>query len=97
MGIVGLIINAVSGIIGGNATGAAWKDKSLGAVGNTIAGLIGGVAGGYILQAVNLLNATGAGNMTIGNILGQVGGGVVGGGILTAIVGWIKSAMSKKS
>jgi uncharacterized membrane protein YeaQ/YmgE (transglycosylase-associated protein family) len=97
MDIIGLLTNVVSGVIGGNAAGATWKDKSLGAVGNSIAGLVGGVAGGYILQAVNVLNTMGAGNLTLGNIAGHVGVGVVSGGILTAIVGAVKEAMNKKS
>lgn len=97
MDIMTLIINAVSGLVGGNALGAAWKDKSLGVIGNSLAGLIGGAAGGYILQAVGLLNAVGMGDMTIGGILGSVGGGLVGGGVLTAICGFIKNALTKKS
>lgn len=97
MDIIGLIVNAVSGLIGGNAMGAAWKDKSLGALGNSLAGLIGGAAGGYILQAVNLLHTVGADNLTLGNILGHAGAGLVGGGALTAIVGAIKDAMNKKA
>lgn len=97
MGMLSLIINAVSGLIGGNAAGAAWKDKSLGVIGNSIAGLIGGVAGGYILQAVGLLHSVGLDTATVGSFMGDAGAGVVGGGVLTAIVGVIKDAIAKKS
>lgn len=95
MDIVGMIVNLISGAVGGNIAGAALKDKTLGAIGNTIAGAIGGAAGGYILQAVNILNTAGMSDMTIGSILGNVGAGVVGGGILTGVIGYIKNAIKK--
>ena len=48
MDIASLIIEAV----GGNVVGAALKDKSLGAIGNSIAEIVGGGVGGTILQTV---------------------------------------------
>ncbi len=95
MDIVGLLVNLVSGGVGGNIAGAAWKDKSLGALGNTIAGLIGGAGGAYIMQAVGLLNSIGMANMSVSSILGSIGSSAVGGAVLTAIVGMIKSSMNK--
>lgn len=50
MNIVPLIIEVVSGAVGGNVSGAAMKENSLGAVGNSIAGIVGGGLGGTILQ-----------------------------------------------
>ncbi len=94
--MLGLAVSALSGLAGGNLTGAALKDKSLGAIGNSIAGLIGGVAGTYILQAVNVLEAVGLANVSLGEVAGMIGSGAVGGGILTALVGFIKNAMLKK-
>ena len=41
-----LIIQLISGAVGGNVAGAAMKEKSLGTVGNSIAGIVGGVGGG---------------------------------------------------
>lgn len=96
MDIVGLIVTAVSGLVGGNVAGAALKDKTLGAIGNSIAGIVGGVAGTYILQAVNILQTMGMADLTVGSIAGTIGSGAISGGILTAIVGLIKSAMVKK-
>jgi len=95
MDIIGLVTNLVSGAIGGNVAGAALKDQSLGAIGNTIAGLVGGAAGAYILKAVGILSSVGMADMTVGAMLGQAGTGLVSGGILTAVVGMIKNAMSK--
>lgn len=95
MDIVGLLINLVSGLVGGNILGGAWKDKSLGAIGNSIAGLIGGAAGGYIMQAMGMLNSVGLGDMTVSSLLGNIGSAGVGGAILTAIIGMIKKSMTK--
>ena len=44
-GVIGLIIQLISGAIGGNIAGAAMKQYNLGTVGNSIAGLIGGGVG----------------------------------------------------
>ena len=45
-----LIIQLISGAIGGNAAGAVSKNTSLGPVGDTIAGALGGGVGGQISQ-----------------------------------------------
>jgi uncharacterized membrane protein YeaQ/YmgE (transglycosylase-associated protein family) len=94
MDIVGILINLVSGGIGGNAAGAALKDKSLGSIGNTIAGALGGSAGVWILNAVGVLSSLGINNFSdIGALLGTVGTSAVSGGLVTAIIGMIKSKM----
>lgn len=97
MDLVGLVTNLISGAVGGNLAGAGLKDKSLGAIGNTVAGLIGGVAGDYIIQAVDLLNKLGLADMSAGAIAGQVGTGAISGAILTAIVAYVKNMMGNKS
>lgn len=89
-----VIIQLVSGAVGGNAAGALLKDKSLGTIGNSLAGILGGGLGGYLLNMLGV--ATGAGGMDIAGIIGSIAGGVVGGGVLMAIIGFIKSAMGKK-
>lgn len=43
---------------GGNAAGAALKDKSLGATGNSIAGAIGGVIVAQIVQRLTGVDVT---------------------------------------
>jgi uncharacterized membrane protein YeaQ/YmgE (transglycosylase-associated protein family) len=95
MNIVSLLIEVVSGAIGGNVAGAAMKQNSLGTMGNSIAGIVGGGLGGTILQAVMGTAASG-GSMDISSILSQVAGGGVGGAVLMAIVGIIKNQMAKK-
>jgi uncharacterized membrane protein YeaQ/YmgE (transglycosylase-associated protein family) len=49
MDIITIIIDVKAGAIGGNATGAAAKQYSLGPAGNTTAGVIGGVISGWIV------------------------------------------------
>jgi len=95
MNIISLIIEAISGAVGGNVAGAAMKENSLGTVGNSIAGIVGGGLGGTILQMVMGSGATGGGSMDLTSILSNVAGGGVGGAILMAIIGIIKNKMAK--
>ncbi|MCX5519084.1 hypothetical protein OSH10_11615 [Kaistia defluvii] len=93
-----LIIQVVAGLIGGNAAGAALKEKSLGTTGNSIAGGVGGIILGQILQALMGGAAPDAGaamaGMDIGKIVTDIVGGGAGGAILTAIVGMLKNQVS---
>ena len=95
MDIASLIIEAVSGAVGGNVAGAALKEKSLGAIGNSFAGIVGGGVGGTILQTVMGGAAAGGGGLDMQSIIANVGGGGVGGAILMVIIGIIKSKMAK--
>jgi uncharacterized membrane protein YeaQ/YmgE (transglycosylase-associated protein family) len=92
MDILSLIINLISGAIGGNIAGAALKDQSLGTMGNSIAGILGGGIGATILQA---LGAIGAGGLDLGSLIASILGGGVGGAILMAIIGLIRNAPAK--
>lgn len=103
---VQLLISVISGIAGGNIAGSAMKDSNnLGGLGNSIAGFFGGGIGGYILQALGLLGASGvaaatgsapdAAHFDIGHLIGNIAGSGVGGAILTMIVSYIKNAMNK--
>src|SRR5690349_8874692 len=93
-----LIIQLVAGALGGNAAGAAMKDKSLGGFGNTIAGIIGGGVGGQLLNMVlggggqAAADAMAASGLDLGSLIQQVAGGGIGGAILMIIVGMIKNA-----
>lgn len=88
-----LIIQLVSGAVGGNVAGAAMKKSSLGTIGNSIVGILGGGIGAQILGMLNLSSGTGAADLS--GILGSVAGGGVGGGVLMAIIGVIKKVISK--
>jgi uncharacterized membrane protein YeaQ/YmgE (transglycosylase-associated protein family) len=93
---INLIISLVSGLVGGNAAGAAFKDNALGGLGNSVTGLIGGGIGTYLLQAFDLYQKIPAGQgLDISHILATVGSGGVGGAVLLAIVTLIKNALNK--
>ena len=96
MNIVSLIIQLISGAVGGNVACAAMKESSFGTLGNSIAGIVGGGLGGTILQMVMGTAAAGGGGLDLQSILANVGGGGVGGAILMAIVGIIKNKMAAK-
>ena len=95
MNIISLIIQVISGAVGGNVAGAAMKENSLGTLGNSIAGVVGGGLGGTILQMV-MGTAAAGGGLDLQSILANVAGGGVGGAILMAIVGIIKNKMAAK-
>ncbi|MDX9856729.1 MAG: hypothetical protein RBT76_02955 [candidate division Zixibacteria bacterium] len=89
-----IIIQLISGAVGGNIAGSLMKKDSLGTVGNSIAGILGGGIGGQLLGLLGL--STGGGGLDVGSIIGSVAGGGVGGGVLMAIIGLIKKALVKK-
>jgi uncharacterized membrane protein YeaQ/YmgE (transglycosylase-associated protein family) len=88
-----LIINLISGALGGNAAGAASNKLSLGPMLNSIVGLIGGGLGGQALSSL----ANSGGNMNAGSIIGGIISSGAGGAILTAIVGFIKGRLAGRS
>lgn len=88
-----IIIQLVSGAVGGNLAGKTFKNLDLGTLGNSLAGIVGGGLGGQILGAV--LGMSGGGGMDIGSILTQIVGGGVGGGVLLAVVNVVKGMMKK--
>jgi len=102
MDITSLLIEAVSGAVGGNVAGAAMKKNSLGTVGNSIAGILGGGLGGQILSA---LTGSGAGavdlsgvlaNPGIDSMVSQIAGGGVGGAVIISVLGAIRTALAKQ-
>ncbi len=99
MDIVGIIVQLIAGAVGGLGTGKAVKSVDLGNVGNLIAGAIGGVGGTQLAALIPALSGmlTGAGSGDMGALVGQGVGGLVGGGLLTAIVGAIKNAMARRA
>lgn len=93
-----LIIQLVSGAVGGNLAGKLMKNLSLGTLWNSVVGILGGGLGGTVLGMLGLggaETAEAASATDLTSILGSVAGGGVGGGILMAIIGAIKNAMNK--
>ena len=61
MNIVALIIQLVSGAVGGNIAGLLMSKFNLGPIGNSIAGIVGGGLGGQLLSMVTSGGAATAG------------------------------------
>ena len=93
MDIISLIINLISGVIGGNLAATFLKDQSLGTLGNSVAGILGGGIGAAILQALGA--SAGTGGLDIGSLIASILSGGVGGAIVMAIIGLIRSAPAK--
>lgn len=90
-----LIIQLLTGAAGGNVVGKLAKNLDLGTLGNSIAGILGGGLGGQLLGMAGIAAAP-DGGLDIASILGSVASGGVGGGVLMAIIGVIKSVLAKK-
>ncbi len=88
-----LIIQLVSGAVGGNLAGGIMKKLSLGTLWNSVVGIVGGGLGGQLLGMLGM--AGGGGSMDLMGILSTVAAGGAGGGVLLGVVGMIKKAMGK--
>ena len=93
MDIISLIVNLMSGAIGGNLAAAVLKDQSLGTIGNSVAGILGGGIGAVVLQALGA--SAGTGGLDIGSLIASILSGGVGGAIVMAVIGLIRSAPAK--
>ena len=88
-----ILINLVTGALGGAGAGKASPTFDLGTIGNLVAGAIGGGVLGQIvtLALPGVIAAVQAGDFSVGGIVAKVVAGGAGGAILTAIVGAIKN------
>jgi uncharacterized membrane protein YeaQ/YmgE (transglycosylase-associated protein family) len=89
MNILPLLLQLLSGLIGGNLVGAASEKFNAGIFVNSLLGIIGGGAGGKFLEHltnVDKLDSTGA-----SIFLASVAGGCAGGAIAVWVVGWFRS------
>jgi len=92
-GLLPVIVQLISGAVGGNAAGAVLKKQSLGTLGNAVVGILGGGLGGQILHMLGI--SVGGGDMDLNGIIGSIASGGAGGGALLAIVGVIKQVLTK--
>lgn len=90
---VNILIQLVSGGLGGVCAGKALPKLSLGNIGNIIAGIIGGIGGGQLLNTLGI--GASSGGLDIGGILTNILGSGMGGGILMALVSLVKKLVNK--
>ena len=98
-GVVSLLVSLVSGVAGGNATGAAVKDNGLGSVANSLAGLVGGGLGGALLPGLlgMVANSGGPGGIDLSALLASVASGAGGGAVLTIAAALLKNAIASRA
>lgn len=89
-----LLIQLISGAVGGNAAGKLMKKFSLGTLLNSVAGIVGGGIGAGALKALELDVTTGGTNVQ--SVVGSIASGGVGGGVLIAVIGLVKNLLGKK-
>jgi len=97
MNIIALIIQLVCGALGGNVAGKLLKNLDLGPLGNSLAGILGGGLGGQLLNALGLFAGAQGGSLDLASIVGNIASGGIGGGIVMAIIGLIKSMLAKSA
>jgi uncharacterized membrane protein YeaQ/YmgE (transglycosylase-associated protein family) len=90
-----LVISLICGAIGGNAAGKLMKSFDLGTIWNSVVGILGGGLGAQLLSSLGVLSNSGSSAMSLSGIISNVISSGVGGGILLAIVGFIKKIISK--
>ena len=88
-----LLINLVSGAIGGNVAGGVLKNLSLGTLGHSIVGILGSGLGGQLLGMLSIAAGGDAGSLDLGNIANSVAAGGAGGGALLAVIGAVKKML----
>jgi len=91
-----LIVQLLSGAVGGNLAGGLLKQYDLGTLGNSIAGILGGGVGGQLLSMLipALGGAAASGSLDLGAIVGQVVGGGIGGSVLLVVIGLIRQMVA---
>jgi len=96
-----IIIQVITGIIGGQAVGVALKNAAMGQLPKILGGAIGGVGGAAILgsllgggavdpAAAAAATSGGGSGLTLNNIVGGAGGGAIVTGIIGAVIGAMK-------
>lgn len=98
--LIPIIVQIIGGGAGGNVIGQLAKSMSMGSTGNTITGVIGGVAGTWLAGMVPGLDGiigsmASGGGLDVGALVGNGVTGLAGGGILTAVAGFVKNNVMK--
>jgi uncharacterized membrane protein YeaQ/YmgE (transglycosylase-associated protein family) len=96
--ITNLVVQLITGILGGHAAAVAAHEHSFGVLGHTITGAVGGGLSGLFLQTLAATLVTGNGSLNeprlIEQLVVQALAGAVAGAIATLLVGFIKHSKS---
>jgi uncharacterized membrane protein YeaQ/YmgE (transglycosylase-associated protein family) len=99
--VTNLLIQIITGILGGHAAASAAKEHGFGAFGHTIVGALGGALSGYFLQTFASTVVTGSGSISEPTALeeGVLQGltGAAAGGIAMLLFGFVKHSMQQKN
>ena len=92
-----IIVQIVTGVLGGQAVGAVLQQVAMSQLTKISSGAVGGVAGGTVLGSLlgGAAGADPAAGGALGGLLGNAIGGAGGGAILTGVVGAVMKAMNK--
>jgi uncharacterized membrane protein YeaQ/YmgE (transglycosylase-associated protein family) len=101
--IVEIILQLLGGAAGGNVVGGVLKKLSLGPIGNSVVGMIGGyvanwLAARYLGTSLPTSPATSPAAVPGGfqDVLSNVLVGLGGGGVMTGVIGALRTMMSGK-
>jgi hypothetical protein len=94
-----VIVQIVTGILGGHAAAIAAHDHGFGTSGHTIVGAVGGGLSGYFLQTLAATVVTASGSLNEPRVSEQIMlqglTGAVAGGIMMLIVGLLKHSIDQ--
>jgi uncharacterized membrane protein YeaQ/YmgE (transglycosylase-associated protein family) len=98
--VTNLLIQIITGILGGHAAATAAKEHSFGVLGHTIVGALGGALSGYFLQTFASTVVTASGSVSEPTALDEAVlqglTGAVAGGIAMLVVGFVKYNMEQE-
>jgi hypothetical protein len=94
-----VIVQMVTGILGGHAAAVAAHEHSFGAIGHTLVGAAGGVLSGVFLQTFVATVVTASGSLNEPRVselmMLQALAGAVAGGIMMLLVGFLKHSIEQ--
>jgi len=94
-----VLIQIVTGVIGGHAAAIAAHEHSFGAVGHTLVGAVGGALSGVFLQTLVATVVTASGSLNEPRLSEQLMlqglAGAAAGGIMMLLVGFIKHSIDQ--
>lgn len=93
-----LLVNLISGALGGNVAGGLLKNHNLGLIGNSATGIVGGGLGGQVLsifgEDLGFADGASAG-LDSGLLTAQIAAGGAGGGVVVILLALIRNRLTR--